>query len=227
MKHPEFGKRFRLAVEHAGVEDTQEALATRLGVSGVMIWSYRNGDKLPRMNTAVRISKALGVNVNWLMTGDGPMTSAPESKKTISRPDAEPLGYRAHRMPLISTVSAGIWCESPDEFGPGDAEEWLPLPDDAGPRSFALRVDGDSMTSPYPGQRSYPHGCIVYVDPDRPVTNGCRVVAKTPDNEYTFKTYTQDAGRHYLKPINPQYPMIEVTDHVHICGVIFGTYMPE
>ncbi len=59
-----FAERFRQAVSHAKVEDTQEALGKLLGVSSVMIWSYKTGEKLPRMATAVRISEKLGVNVN-------------------------------------------------------------------------------------------------------------------------------------------------------------------
>lgn len=77
MKHPQFAARFREAVEHGvkskGVVNTQEGLARLFKVSGVMVWSYRNGEKLPRMSTAVRIANALGVDVNWLLTGAGDM----------------------------------------------------------------------------------------------------------------------------------------------------------
>lgn len=144
----------------------------------------------------------------------------------VSGDNISPAGGLDSRMPLIGWVAAGDWCESPDNFAPGDAEEWLPRPDNAGPRSFALKVINDSMKSPYPGERSYPPGIIIYVDPDKPVTNGCRAVARA-NNEYTFKQYVEDSGRVYLKPLNPQYPTLDVTDDVHICGVVFGSYMPE
>lgn len=141
---------------------------------------------------------------------------------------AEPPGsYTPHfSIPLISEVNAGAWCESPDNYAPGDAEEWLPAPRNAGARTFALRVVNDSMTSPYPGQRSYPDGMIIYVDPDKEVTNGARVVARA-NGDYTFKSYIEDAGRKYLKPINPTYEKIDITDDVHICGVVIGSYLPE
>lgn len=140
--------------------------------------------------------------------------------------NAIPLDNAPINMPLISWVSAGVWCESPDNYAPGDAEEWLPRPSNAGPRSFAVRVDGDSMTSPYPGSRSYPSGTIIYVDPDKDLTNGCRVVARA-NGEYTFKCYAEDAGRKFLKPLNPQYQMIDITEDTHICGVVIGSYLPE
>ena len=69
MKHPDFASRFNEAVQRSGVKDTQEALAKLLGVSSVMIWSYRNGEKLPRMDTATRIATKLNVSVDWLLTG--------------------------------------------------------------------------------------------------------------------------------------------------------------
>lgn len=138
-----------------------------------------------------------------------------------------PIGPNNTDMPLISWVKAGSWCESPDEFAPGDAEDWLPRPKGAGPKAFALRVEGDSMTSPHPGQKSYSEGTIIFVDPDKALTNGCRVVARADNGEYTFKAYVEDAGRIFLKPLNPQYPLIDVTDGVHVCGVVIGSYLPE
>ncbi len=69
MKHPEFAHRFREAVSRAGVKNTQKFLSKYLGVSEVMIWSYKNGEKLPRMSTAIRISDRLGVSVQWLLQG--------------------------------------------------------------------------------------------------------------------------------------------------------------
>lgn len=76
MKNEEFAKRFKQAVKYAGVPDTQDALGKLFGVSGVTIWSYRNGDKLPRMKRASEMARILGVNVNWLMTGEGQMVDS-------------------------------------------------------------------------------------------------------------------------------------------------------
>lgn len=38
--------------------------------------------------------------------------------------------------------------------------------------------------------------------------------------EATFKQYVVDAGIGYLKPLNPQYPMVQINDATHVCGVI-------
>lgn len=136
-------------------------------------------------------------------------------------------GPRIHgRVPLISWVQAGAFCESIDVFEPGDAEDWMPCPVKHSDCTYALQVKGDSMTSPYPGQKSYPEGTIIYVDPEVTVTNGCRVIAKL-DGKATFKTYTEDMGRIFLRPINPNYPAMEITGKdVSICGVILGSFSP-
>lgn len=89
MKHPKFAKRFHQAVELAGVESTQQELSKLLGVSEVMVWSYQNGEKLPRMAMAIKMSDAFGVTVNWLLRGVGdPIDRTPSSKpsKRTSRP---------------------------------------------------------------------------------------------------------------------------------------------
>ncbi|USD22131.1 XRE family transcriptional regulator [Microbulbifer variabilis] len=131
------------------------------------------------------------------------------------------------RVPLISWVQAGEFCETIDLFEPGDAEDWMPCPVKHSDRTYALRIQGDSMTSPYPGQKSYPQGTIIFVDPDKPLVNGCRVIAKL-NGEATFKTYAEDMGHIYLRPINPTYSPMDVTDkEVTFCGVIIGSFSPE
>jgi SOS-response transcriptional repressor LexA len=92
--------------------------------------------------------------------------------------------------------------------------------------SYALRVHGDSMTAPY--GRSYPDSSIIYVDPDQRggVVSGDRVIAKiNGDNQVTFKVFVEDAGRRFLKPLNPSYPVI--TDPFRILGKVIGTWIPE
>ncbi len=194
---------------------TQKDVGARLNLSASAITQWENESTKPNGENLVRLAEILRTTPSWITTGKG------DDMENVEGAD-----LRAGQIPLISWVAAGHWCESPDSYEPGDAEEWLPAPKNAGSRTFALRVINDSMTAPFPGQRSYPHGTIIYVDPDKPVTNGCRVVARA-GGEYTFKQYVEDAGRKYLKPINPTYDKIDITEDVHICGVVIGSYMPE
>lgn len=118
------------------------------------------------------------------------------------------------RIPLISWVRAGDWGDVSDPYNPGDADEWADAYDtQPGESAFALRVTGDSMTSPYPGARSFPDGTIIIVDPGRAANAGDYVVAKDVGTQQaTFKLLASDGGRWFLRPLNPTYPTIEIDD---------------
>lgn len=140
---------------------------------------------------------------------------------------APTLASNAHsvairHIPVISWAAAGELCEAND-ISHKAVQEWLfTAATKAGPHSYALRVIGDSMTNPYPAGPSYPHDTVIVVDAERRLEIGNRVIAKCPGEEATFKVYTEDSGRRLLKPLNPQYPIIEMTDDYHICGVVIG-----
>lgn len=132
------------------------------------------------------------------------------------------------RVPLISWVQAGEFCEAIDQFEPGDAERWLPKPDRVGGSTYALKVNGDSMTSPFANVRDYPEGTIIFVDPEQQVLPGQRGVFRLPDsNEVTFKELVSDAGDQFLKPLNPQYKNIAVTEGMVCCGKVVCSFFEE
>lgn len=128
------------------------------------------------------------------------------------------------KVPLISWVRAGEWCEAADPFQPGDAEDWLPCPANHSPGTFALRVRGDSMTAPHGNGRTYPEGCVIFVDPERKTPiNGERVVAcLDSSHEVTFKVYKNEDGRQWLQPINPSHEPIR--ESFHILGTVLGKW---
>jgi len=135
--------------------------------------------------------------------------------------NVEPARSYEGKLPLISWINAGAWCEAIDLYAPGDAEEWKYKPCQCSENSYMLRVVNDSMTSPYPYQRSYPEGMLLTIDPLKDPFDGCRVIAKIPmSNEVTFKEYRFDAGKWWLVPLNPRYEKIEFTEEMHICGVV-------
>lgn len=118
------------------------------------------------------------------------------------------------RVPLISWVAAGKLGEITDMYQPGEAEQWEDVFDNRpGENAFALIVEGDSMTSPYPGDKSFPDGTMIVVDPARAFNAGDYVVAKDVNTQRaTFKKLVHDGGRWYLKPLNTSYPTVEIDD---------------
>lgn len=125
-------------------------------------------------------------------------------------------------VPLISWIKAGSWDEATDPFHPGDAEEWIPSMRPHSGRAYALRVRGDSMTSPH--GKSYPEGCIIIVEPERrsPV-NGERVIAKLEgSNDVTFKVYKEEDGRRWLQPLNTSHEPIR--EPFKVLGTVIGKW---
>lgn len=128
------------------------------------------------------------------------------------------------QVPLISWVRAGSFCEAMDPFAPGDAERWMDCPVNHSSSTFALRVRGDSMTAPHGNGRTYPEGCIIFVDPERrsPV-NGERIVACLEStHEVTFKVYKNEDGRQWLQPLNPSHEPIR--ESFKVLGTVLGKW---
>ncbi|GMQ90319.1 MAG: hypothetical protein BMS9Abin10_0685 [Gammaproteobacteria bacterium] len=81
----------------------------------------------------------------------------------------------------------------------------------AGGEPFALRVLGNSMIP------EFEHGTVIIVEPAGVLESGCYVVAQH-DNEYLFRQLIIDDHRWLLKPLNRQYPTIEITGLKDIKG---------
>jgi SOS-response transcriptional repressor LexA len=128
-------------------------------------------------------------------------------------------------VPLISWIQAGAWDEAVDVFQPGEAEAWIPSLKPHSRKAFALRVRGDSMTSPH--GRSYPAGSIIIVEPERRLpVNGERIVAKlVGSNEVTFKVFKEEDGRRWLQPLNPSHEPIR--EPFTVVGTVIGKWEDE
>jgi SOS-response transcriptional repressor LexA len=180
---------------------TEEAFGTLCGVSRAAVQHWeREGGTAPNRTRQPLVAKALGISVAELLSGGAPNVSEVETGGSF---------------PLISWVDAGKLNDVEDPFHPGDSEHRVTaLQSKPGKSAFALRVNGDSMTSPDPEAKySFPDGTIIFVDPDRGVDPGAFVVAKDVQTQQaTFKRLAYDGGRWYLKPLNPQYKTIEIDD---------------
>lgn len=229
MKHPDFAKRFNEAVADAYVErrianDSQLTLGKSIGVSGVTIWSYRKGEKLPRMNTALRIASVLGVTVEWLLTGQGAKKSGAfasnDSSTGLRLADDGDISASSittlARVPVLTFIQAGDFREVVDNYQSNQADEWLETDVPVKQRTFALIVEGDSMEPEFaPGMR-------VVVEPDMDPENGDYVIAGNGE-QATLKKLVRDGDDWYLKPLNPRYP-IKPLGSGRIIGVVRAAY---
>lgn len=88
-----------------------------------------------------------------------------------------------------------------------------------GPQAFALRVEGDSMEAAH--GPSFPSGSLIVVDPEVTPHNGSFVISKqTGSGSLVFKQLIIDGARHYLKPLNQRYPLVDISPQTIVCGVV-------
>lgn len=200
---------------------TKKGMAGVLGVSDQVYSNWiRRG--LPRdYATRARIAERLGWDIQAVSSENHVISHTGVSEHSGDhnvRPGPDLKGD----VPLISWIQAGAWHEAEDPYPPGDAEDYLLCPSSHGPRAYALRVEGDSMTASY--GPSFPDGMIIFVDPDQVVENRQFAIARVEgENLVTFKQYVRDGDRHYLKPLNPQYETI--SRPFRLLGKVIGAYI--
>jgi SOS-response transcriptional repressor LexA len=186
---------------------SQEELAAKSGTTQQSIVNVETGKtKSPR--NILELAKALNVSPEYLKDGD------------VSN-NVSYIGVKERKghYPLVSWVSAGCWLEAVEPYRKDEIDSWPETTVDASDGSFWLRVKGDSMTSPV--GFTVPEGMIILVDPEKEAINGNLVVAKLEnENEATFKQYMVDAGRKYLKALNPHHPPTIINGNCRIVGVV-------
>lgn len=213
-------ERLTTAMERSGI--TQAELARACGVKPPSVNGWLSGkSKFLRGENLLKAAAVLGVSQQWLATGEGLMeTAATPSDGSNVEPGPDVKG----KVPLVSWVQAGAWCEACTPVDISEVERWLDCPVPHSKSTFVLRVRGDSMTAPTGNARTYPEGCLIFVDPERraPV-NGDRIVAcLAGSNEVTFKVFKDEDGRRWLQPLNPSHEPIR--EPFKVLGTVIGKW---
>lgn len=206
--------RIKQAREAAGMDRYGLAKACNISYQAVQQWE--TGRTKPSAKTLLKIARATNSNPAWLIEGSHqkPQSGIQESDQIYSA-NTQPTDTIISKVPLISSVHAGNWCEAADNFYPGDAEEWIPCPTRHSRHAYALRVKGISM------EPKFREGEIIIVDPE--IAASQYVVAKKlGSNEVTLKQLVVESGESYLKAVNPQWqePIIKITEEWMICGTV-------
>lgn len=162
------------------------------------------------------IENRVGLPAGWLDLPTHGKQKTPAARVGNTAPASE----GATRLPLISWVSAGMRDHAHDPYSPGTAEAWVEFGSIASDTAFCLRVRGTSMVRP--DGTGFPDGCIIAVEPKRKPRSGDYVVVRFNDSdEATFKQYFVDGPLKLLKPLNPEFPTLQVTPDAALCGVVF------
>jgi len=197
---------------------TQETLAKKIGITRSAITHYLAGRRVPSLSQFSRLAEILEANPSWLQFG------SPDEKPAdkISR-----LMASLHPVPILSWEEAANFT-SLSEVNLTRMTEWVPNYFTHKKNIYGLKIKGDAMISPNGQSKSFHEGDIIVVRHNSVVTPGDFVVAKlTNTNEVTFKQYVVDAGKRYLKPLNPQYPTIEITNVIRRLEVVSHSISPS
>jgi SOS-response transcriptional repressor LexA len=213
--NPNVGRNIASLMDASAALHSQPSLARRTGVAQSTIGRIIRGEVSAAGETLRKIAEAYDVDVDSLYLDPPTFFKALHAGELRGRAgsNVEEVTPR-RRVPLISWVQAGNMEEVQDWLHPGEALEWIDVYETVpGEATVALRVSGDSMTSPYPGELSFTDGTIIIVDPSRGGGAGDYVVAKDVlTQRATFKRLVTDGARWFLKPLNPAYPTLEIDD---------------
>jgi SOS-response transcriptional repressor LexA len=179
---------------------SQAEFARRLGKAKAQVHQWLKGPRGIGDKTARYIEQVMCKPTGWL---DQPIITGEVTDAPLVR-----------MVPLISFVQAGGWVAIKESGG----ELFAVRSSNPGPHAFALRVEGDSMTSD--STPTFPEGTIIIVDPDRSPKAGDYVVARHGESA-TFKKLMTDGAAWYLRPLNRDYRPIEIDDpHKVVVGVV-------
>lgn len=196
----------RIKQARADAQLTQDQLAACVGVTKSAVSQWEGGNtKGMKPENIFKAAECLKVDPEWLATGK-------HSVKEI----APAYLKGGERVPLISWVQAGHWCEAIDN-PQGAPEDWLNCPVPCSKNTFALKVHGISM------EPRVKAGEIIFVDPEvEPVHGNLVVVRIESTGEATFKQLVVEDGKKMLKALNPDWPekFITIKDDAIICGVV-------
>jgi len=173
---------------------TLKRIAADLDINFQNVQRYLSG-RYPGTLFLMRLASVYGVNINWLLTGEGSPYGEPVMTK-ISALDNPMV------LPMLGYVSADPYTSLVRE--PQNEYETIEIR----PKLGTLRVDGNSM-SPVAWE-----GQHLLVHLEEPPKNGNLAVVRTKDERVYFKRYFYDDRLQIvsLLSVNPTEPL----DPVHL-----------
>ncbi|SFO10612.1 LexA family protein [Xenorhabdus japonica] len=199
---------------------SQETLAEEIDKTQSAISHYLNGINALNLEMATYFAQKLKVRI-----ADFSSSLDEQARKLVTvlygdrATFASQIPYRK-QYPLLDWINAGNWCEDfTPKYQTNRIVKIYETSVKCSQRAFWLEVKGDSMVSP--NGLSIPQGMIILVDPEvKPVPNNLVVAKLDGEKELTFKQLITEGYDTFLKPLNPQYNMISLSNHVNIVGVV-------
>ncbi|UVJ42346.1 helix-turn-helix domain-containing protein [Pseudomonas sp. LS1212] len=200
---------------------TQEQLAERIGVSQGAVGHWLNKRREPKLEVMNQILAALDLahlRISPMVQIAEPDGSYCVAGDSTTIPSALiPQHELYFRYPVISWEAAGQLAEPGPFTYPDGRFETTDY--QARGAAFWLEVQGDAMTAPL--GLSVPEGMLILVDPAIEAVVGKLVIAKCHGRPgATFRQLSEEGGQRYLRPLNPTYPKVLLTEQCCLLGVV-------
>lgn len=206
---------------------TQEELATKLGVTQGAIGHWLTGRRSIDVKSLEKVAAALDVPTATLFMSHEYVVAEKPAKYDFSNSFSNNLNANKsdsnRPVNLISWDKVAELHQSHTQ-DKAQSNQYFLCPVEHGSRTYALKVEGDSMANT--SGKSYPENAIIFVDPDKnqQIKSGDQVIAMiNGQKKATFKSYVEDGGRRFLKPLNPNYPLIK--DKFTLLGKVLGMWV--
>lgn len=131
----------------------------------------------------------------------------------ISSVEPSRSDYCNVKLPLLTWEEAGKWQQSCADL---TADRYILTPAFYKPsdKTFVLKVLGDSM------EPEFVSSDFIIVEPELEPQDKNFIIVYENEAEAMLKQLIIEGSRHYLKPLNPRYPIIAMTSQFKICGVV-------
>lgn len=189
-----FAERLKKARTNKGYSQPQLAMACGWGSAQVRISQYEQRKREPSWEDVTTLARALDVEPYWLLTGDD-----------VEHPNPPPSGRR--KVQLFEMVMAN------GRFVPRNTGTVETSLEDFTDDAMAFRISNDSMAP------LFPIGSIVFVEPHVTPTPESFVLADLGNETLEFRQLFPHPDKIELRPINPKYESIYLSEKGKIIGV--------
>lgn len=197
-------------------------LARAVGVKPPSVSDWLSGkSKTMEGENLLKASKFLGVNPNWLASGNGSPTDNDKKNKDEELSNVLFRDLNLHKIPVLDYVQAGFWHEVVYDGTTPHSYTYTDYLGSTPEAVFSVIVQGNSM------EPDFKEGDMLIVDASLTPKPGCFVIAQNGSYEATFKKYRvlshDEYGRDIFEliPLNKDFPILSSTKHeIRIIGVV-------
>lgn len=195
-------------------------LARAVGVKPPSVSDWLSGkSKTMEGENLLKASKFLGVNPNWLASGNGSPTNNNIVEDQLSNVIFRDLNL--HKIPILDYVQAGFWHEVAYDGTTPHSYTYTDYLSSNPEAIFSVIVQGNSM------EPDFKEGDMLIVDASINPKPGSYVIAQNGSHEATFKKYRvlshDEYGRDIFEliPLNKDFPILSsITHEIRIIGVV-------